>query len=335
MTSYLSNGCRIALRINLSTRWLAAFMIRTNKFRRRHLPSSSCLRTRHHTLQRVVRVATRPHVHLAVRSTSGAHYHPRQVEVSSCSTAVENLPASTATVDSDKIVPRWPRASRTVSKVRSLGMDRVLAATQISHRIRQIKNPCPSIRTLQRRTLQHSNLWWPPQAVLIISLVQDRTCFIPGRKRAVHKIPPQEPTMKSQNNRRMEIKFSVRQLLEDPLKSPLVMQRSLEFNKLLCSRNNRSVRHRSRLEVPSSGDKKQTMGWSISRTLIHNYTPLQDSNSLLIIANASVAQVTLVIRTLEHRIGLLSQSRMRTCPSSSTHRESLSNNKPLRSSTKR
>lgn len=77
------------------------------------------------------------------------------------------------------------------------------------------------------------------------------------------------------------------------------------------------------------------MGWSISRTLIHNYTPLQDSNSLLIIANASVAQVTLVIRTLEHRIGLLSQSRMRTCPSSSTHRESLSNNKPLQSSTKR
>ena len=171
--------------------------------------------------------------------------------------------------------------------------------------------------------------------MLIISLVQDRTCFIPDRKRAVHKIPPQEPTMKSQNNRRMEIKSSVRQLLEDPLKLTLVMQRSLEFNRLLCSRNNRLVRHRSRLEVPSLEDKKQTMGWSISRMLIHNCTPLQDSNSLLIHANASVVQVTSVIRTLELRIGLLSQSRMRTCPSSTTRRESLSNNKPLRSSTKR
>lgn len=197
LISSSSNGCHIARQINWLTRWSAVYTIRINKSRRRHLPSSSCPRTPHRTHLKEARVVT-PHLdHRVARSTWGAPCRLRQVAVSSCLTAVVNLPDYMATAHTVKTVRHWLLHSKT-AKVSYLlnhaSKCKVQTMLQTLLRIKLTTKQCRSIRTSQRRIAQLCNQWWqvtPKIVGTILSLDNkiNRTCSTPDRKRAVPNLP--------------------------------------------------------------------------------------------------------------------------------------------------
>ena len=192
MISSSSSGFHIARQINWSIRWLAVYTIQINKYRRRHLLSSSCPHMPHRTRLKEVHVVTLHLVHRVARSTSAALCHLRQAAVFSCSIVVVNLLVYMAKLDSVKIVQHWLLHSKIVT-VRLLqnhaSKCKVRIMPQTLRRINKVTRRCLSIRNLHRQTVQLYNLWWQATLktleIMLSQKLIDKTCSIQDKKRAV------------------------------------------------------------------------------------------------------------------------------------------------------
>ena len=272
LTSFSSNGCQQARQINWLTRWSAAFMTQINKYRRRHLLSSSCHHTRLHTRRKEVREATRHLAHQVARSTLAALSHPRLVEVSSCSIVVASRQAFMEIAGSGRtIVLLWPRLLKTVAnRAWSLGTE-VLGPTQhrISLRIKRNKKRYRSISTSRRQTLRLSNQWWllrqeettdkrrtGPQPM-------GRKFSIRDRKKAVFKtLALLLDLTRNLNNQIIVVKAWAKMLQGVPHRSALRMHKWRASSRRLYSLNNRSVKRRSQFEAQSLVEaRNRIMGW--------------------------------------------------------------------------